>query len=118
MLITEAVTAELPPIRTENLTIGGKEYMAEYFGCQDISGWSKEYSCRDFWRLENAYDDFKDCRLTGNQLPENNFPISIETGQVFIIDYTLKTGGNSRELHRCDGNTRENMLITEEFASD
>ena len=116
MLVTEAIAADLPPIRTETMTIGGKEYTANYFGAQDISDWSKEYSCRDFWRLENAYDDFKNCKPTGNQLPENNYPISIKTGQVFVIDYTLKAGGTSRELHRCDGNTWKKMIMTEEFA--
>ena len=118
VLITEAVTADLPPIRTKTVTIDGKEYTANYFGSQDISDWSKEYTCRDFWQLENAYDDFKDCKFTGNQLPENNYPISIKTGQVFVIDYTLKGGGTSRELHRCDGNTWKKMLITEEFTID
>ncbi len=106
------------PLRTESMNIGGKDYLANYYGRQDISAWSDTYAYRDFWRLENAYEDFQNCSLTGESVPESNYPMTIESGQVFVIDYTLKDGGVSRRLMRCDGDLWEGMLNTKVFRSD
>ena len=117
MLITqELLVPNMPPIRTETMTIGGKDYTASYYGRQNISSVS-EFVCRDFWRLENAYDDFKNHRLVGESLPQSNYPMEIEKGQVFVIDYTMKEGGVSRKLMRCDGDTWENQLTTHAFST-
>lgn len=53
----------------------------------------QDYVYREFWRLENAYDDFKDKPMAGDFLPNNNYPMLIETGQIFVIDYA-KTDGS------------------------
>lgn len=42
-------------------------------------------------------------------LPYNNYPMLIETGQVFIIDYTKKDGSIERMYYRSDGNERINL---------
>lgn len=91
------------PVRTDKLTVNGKEYEASYFGKQDLTGF-KDYLSREFWRLDNAYDDFKGCALTGEQLPYGNYPMRIETGQVFVIDYTKTDGSVTRQYYRSDGN--------------
>ncbi len=101
--------------RTDILTIGGKEYTALYFGKIDLSSVFPDYQYREFWRLENAYDDFKDNPVTGNVLPYNNFPMGIETGQIFVIDYTMTDGTIVREYHRSDGNSWQGSFVTEEF---
>ena len=95
------------PLRSDIMIIGGKTYTATYYGQKDMSMWHEKYSCREFWRLKDAYDDFKECRLTGEWLPQNNYPMPIESGQVFVIDYTLKDGGKERRLMRCDGDIFE-----------
>lgn len=96
--------------------IGKKEYTASYFGKMDLSAFFPDYLYREFWRLENAYDDFKDYPTTGNVLPYNNYPMEIEENQVFVIDYTKTDGSVIREYHRADGNTWQGTLVTEEFS--
>ena len=101
--------------RTDTIQIDGKEYTALYFGKVDLSAVFPDYQYREFWRLENAYDDFKDNSATGNVLPYNNYPMKVETGQVFVIDYTKADGSVVREYHRSDGNTWQGSFATEEF---
>ncbi|MCI9507620.1 MAG: hypothetical protein HFF62_13810 [Oscillospiraceae bacterium] len=101
--------------RTDTIKIGEKAYTALYFGKVDLSAVFPDYQCREFWRLENAYDDFKDYSKTGNLLPYNNYPMEIETGQIFVIDYTKADGSIVREYHRADGNAWQGSLATEEF---
>lgn len=69
-------TKDSTPIRTDKLTVNGKEYEASYFGKQD---------------------------LTGDQLPYDNYPMLVETGQVFVIDYTKTDGSVTRLYYRSDG---------------
>lgn len=97
------------------LQIGDKEYTASYFGKMDLSAFFPDYQYREFWRLEGAYDDFKDYPTTDNVLPYNNYPMGIEVGQVFVIEYTKTDGSVIREYHRADGNTWQGTLVTEEF---
>ncbi len=105
-------------LRTDTIKIGEKEYTALYFGKADLSAVFPEYQYREFWRLENAYDDFKDNSKTGNVLPYNNYPMEIETGQIFVIDYTKADGSVEREYYRSDGNTWQGLPATEEFNID
>ena len=104
--------------RTDTIKIGEKEYTALYFGKVDLSAIFPDYQCREFWRLENAYDDFKSNSTTGNVLPYNNYPMEVETGQVFVIEYIKADGSVVREYHRSDGNTWQGSLATEEFSID
>ncbi len=64
------------PIREDTISVNAKDYKASYFGKQDLTGF-KDYACREFWRLENAYDDFKDKSKTGDVLPYDNYPMHI-----------------------------------------
>lgn len=48
-------------------------------------------------------------------MPYNNYPMQIEEGQVFVIDYTKTDGTVIREYHRSDGYIWNGMLATEEF---
>lgn len=101
--------------RIDTLNIAGKEYQASYFGSQDLSQTLPDYSSREFWRLENAYEDFRDAPLTSDVLPYNNYPMQIETGQVFVIDYTMKNGTKVRKYYRSDGVEWNNLPSTQEF---
>lgn len=107
----------IKPERVDSITIAGKEYQAAYFGKEDITGLNN-FASREFWRLENAYDDFKNCPKTGDMLPYNNYPMLIETEQVFVVDYTKIDGSVLRMYYRSDGNNWEGMLCTEEFTVD
>lgn len=104
----------IEPIRVDIITINGKDYEATYFGKQDLNGF-KDYAYREYWRLENAYDDFKYNKKTGNVLPYDNYIMQIEKGQVFVIDYTKLDGSVKREYHRSDGRIWNGSPVTEEF---
>ncbi len=97
------------------MQIGGKEYTASYFGKTDLSAVLPEYQSREFWRIEDAYDDFKDCPVTDNVLPYDNYPMEIEAGQIFAIIYTKSDGSVRTEYHRSDGSTWRGSFVTEEF---
>ena len=105
-------------LRTDTLTINGKEYQALYYGEQDLSSFGIDFIAREFWRLENAYEDFKDKPKTGDVLPYNNFPMLIETGQVFVIDYKKADNSVTRMYYRSDGNPWNGSLATEEFKAE
>ena len=102
----------MQPLRTDIITINGKNYSASYFGQEDISSWSDTAARRDFWRLEDAYSDFSSYPLQYNWLPSLDYPMPVEPGQVFVIDYTLKAGGTERTLMRCDGELYDNVPFT------
>lgn len=102
----------------DTLQIGDKEYTASYFGKADLSEIFPEYQYREFWRLEDAYDDFRDYPTVGNVLPYNNYPMEIEEGQVFVIEYGKTDGSVRREYHRADGSMWKGMPVTEEFSMD
>lgn len=79
-LHTKDLTQE--PERIDALEVNGKTYTASYFGEQDIS-MVKGYKTRKFWRLEDAYEDFKELPTPREILPADNYPIKIQAGQVF-----------------------------------
>ncbi len=104
----------IDPYRIDVIQVQGKEYEAMYFGQQDLLEF-EDYAHREFWRLENAYDDFMDNPKTGDVLPYNNYPMMIATGQVFVIDYTKTDGSVIRMYYRSDGVVWNDMPSTEEF---
>lgn len=105
---------DIEPIRVDTIVVNEIEYQASYFGIQDLTGF-KDYAHREYWRLENAYDDFKDRPNTGDVLPYNNYPMLIETGQVFVIDYTKTDGSVVRLFYRSDGGVWNGMPTTVGF---
>lgn len=105
---------EMEPLRIDIVTVKGKDYKASYFGKQDLTGF-KDYAYREFWRLEDAYEYLKDKKKTGNVLPYDNYPMLIETEQVFVIDHTKIDGSLERGYYRSDGYIWNGMASTEEF---
>lgn len=114
-LHTEDLTLQNEAERVDTIEIDGKAYTASYFGKVDLSAVFPDFQCREFWRLEDAYGDFKNRPVTGNVLPYNNYPMAIEPGQVFLIVYTKADGTVIREYHRSDGNMWQGVYATEEF---
>lgn len=114
-LHTEDLTLLRQPIRIDTIEIGEKTYEASYFGEKNLTSFSTKYQSREYWRLENAYDDFRDCPTTGDVLPYTNYPMQIEVGQVIVIDYTKNDGSVERRYYRSDGNVWSGFPTTEEF---
>lgn len=110
---TEAPTTEAtePPVM---FNVGGKEYVAEYMGIEDISSWLPHYQTREFWHLVDAYEDLKDYPKTGDGLPASNYPAEIAQGEAYVIDYTWADGSVQRQYYLGDGDTFEDMVRTEE----
>lgn len=96
--LTETVHAAMEPLRTDTLTINGKEYQASYFGEQALSAQQTGCTSRAFWRLENAFADFARAKTTGDVLPYDNYPMKVEQGQVFLVRYT-KTDGSTMDFY-------------------
>ena len=102
------------PLRIDNMRLNGTDYKALYFGQQDLSGF-KDFAYREFWRLEDAYNDFRNAAKTGDVLPYGNYPMEIQTGQVFVIDYMKIDSTLMRKYYRSDGRVWKNHPSTEEF---
>lgn len=109
------IEKDIDPERIDTITVDGKEYEAPYYGETDLSRFSDTYVSREFWRLENAYDDFKSAPEAGQVLPYNNYPMLIEEGQVLMIDYHKKDGTVERKYYRSDGTVWQDMPSTDEF---
>lgn len=108
------VSKDIEPLRVDIITINQKDYEASYFGKEDLTGF-KDYASRELWRIENAYEDFKDNKKNGNVLPYNNYPMLIEKGQVFVIKYEMTDGSVHTLYYRSDGRVWEGRESTEEF---
>ena len=93
---------EIDVLGMELILVGGKEYEASYFGRQNLEGF-RDFVYRDFWRLENAYDDLADSPESGDVLPYSNYPMNIDTGQAFIVDYRKTDGSDMRFYYLADG---------------
>lgn len=103
-------------IRTERIMVDGKEYEASYFGEHDMSSWSEYATKREYWRLENVGDDFKNRFMLNQVLPYNNYPpIDIQIGQVFVVDYHKFDGTVERKYYIADGTVWQDMPSTSEF---
>lgn len=102
------------PLKMDTINVDGKDYEACYFGEQDLTGF-KNFASRKFWRLENAFDDFKDMAKTGDVLPYKEYPMQIVEGQIFVIDYTMSDGSSMRKYYCSDGRIWEGNPATEEI---
>lgn len=109
---------ELEPVGEQLVTIGPKQYRALCFGTQDISSWAAGYLSRTFYRLEDAYEDFRSLPVNGNVLPDDNYPMNIQPGQVFMIDYTLANGAVDRQYYRHDGGQWQGKSTTVQVLID
>lgn len=112
------VKEDVKPLRVDTITVGGKEYQASYFGKEDLSQLIPQYSFREFWRLEDAYEDFKEKEKSGDVLPYSNYPMLVKTGEVFVIDYTMADNSVVRMFYRSDGNEWQGSPATENFLTD
>lgn len=108
------LTKDIEPIRSDTIQVNHKEYTAAYYGKQDLTGF-KDYAYREFWRLEDAYQDFKGNPKTGDILPYEQYPMLLNEEQVFVIDYTKTDNSRTRQYYRSDGDVWEGEQVTVEF---
>ncbi len=103
------------PLDIQTLTVNGKPYKASYFGRQFLATILPKYVYRDFWRLDNAYGDFRGNPKNGNVLPYNNYPMEVHLGEVFVIEFSKTDGTLERQWYRSDGMMWNGLPSTEEF---
>ncbi len=113
----ENLTLIKHPLRMDIVRIAGKDFIASYFGESDMS-WSEDYVSREFWRIEAAYDFFKNNKKSGEILPNINYPMAVEVGQVFMVIQVKNDGDVRISYLRSDGNLWEGLPITEGFRED
>ncbi|MDO4719837.1 MAG: hypothetical protein Q4A78_04170 [Peptostreptococcaceae bacterium] len=107
---------EREPEKKEEIRLLGKVYQASYFGEQELG--VKGYRSRAFWRLEEAYEDLRDRPKTGDVLPYNNYPMKVERGQVFLIEYLREDGSAEKKYYRSEGDLWEGQPATMEFETE
>ncbi|MCL2410760.1 MAG: hypothetical protein FWC97_03870 [Treponema sp.] len=93
---------QLYPIRVDIININNVDYEASYFGT-DLTSFSTvigDVVSRSFWRLENAYDDFRNKPTNEYWLPFDNYPMVIELNQVFIVDIVFTNDSILRHFYR------------------
>lgn len=103
---------DIAPLRKDTILFKEKEYEASYFGKLAFTEF-EAYKYREFWRLENAYEDFKDEKKTNEVLPYDNYPMVVGIEEVFVVDYTKTDGSVERVFYRSDGRIWKNRLTTE-----
>lgn len=108
---------EIEPIRTDTMTVRNKTYKAHYYGKQDLNGF-KDFLYREFWRLDGAYTMLKDRATTGDVLPYNNYPMNVELGNVYVIDYTKSDKTRMRLYYIAAGKIWNGQPVTENIAVD
>jgi len=104
------------PISVDIITVNGLDYEASYFGT-DLTEFRGVVS-RSFWRLENAFNDFRNKPTNGDMLPFENYPMMIEINQIFIVDMTFTNGSVLRLFYRSDGHYWLGRPITIGFNVD
>ena len=109
--------AAVSPLRQDTIQIAGKDYTAEYYGEEDISAIFPAYKSRKFWHIQNAYADLVQWEPTGNILPQSNYPMLVEQGQVYMIEYICTDGTQQIEYHICDGLIWNGSLTTREVTN-
>lgn len=111
--LSDTVELLREPLRVDRVEVAGKEYEASYFGKDETA--FRDIAARDFWRLEHAYDDFKDAERSGDYLPYSNYPMEIEVGQVFLLEITWTDGSVARYYYLSEGNAKDGEMITDGF---
>lgn len=106
------ILKETEPLRVDRIEVNGKSYEAAYFG---KIVWSEAGELCEFWRLEDAYEDFKDNKKNGDRIYYRTYPMLIEEGQVFCTVITQTDGSVIRDYYRSDGNKMGGQPVTEKF---
>ena len=96
------------------LIVENREYNAMFFGYRDISDWHDTFVRQEFWRLEDAYEDFRNHIRNGVRVPLGEFPMPVETGQILAIRSTRQDGSSEMRYFRSSIMV-SNIYVVEEF---
>lgn len=99
------------PIRIDQMQINGKTYTATYFGCYETENARAKIQRIDFWRLEDAYEDFASIPATDDFENSREFPFEVTAGQVIVAENTLRNTTVERIYYRADGDVKNGKTI-------
>ncbi len=88
---------------TASFTLFGKTYSAQYCGTSDIKG-IRDFKTRKIFRLLDAYEDLVNYQAF-DYLPDDNYPMEINAGEVYRIEYLRTDGTGYVEYMRSDNNS-------------
>ena len=97
------------PERT-TLTIAGTEFEAIYYGDYPITRRDILRS-GEFWRLTDAYETFSQWEGSGDNLPGNEYPMAVRSGEAYAIHYRCWDGTDFWWYGVCEGVRRENGFL-------
>lgn len=101
---SEDVASFVEPLRTETISMGGREYQAAYYGKSDYSGRrDQEFTCIQYWWSEEAYDDFSSAERTETMISSDEFPGKLEERGIVAADFTRRDGSVERYYFRYNG---------------
>lgn len=105
-------------IRTDRMQVRGKEYDATYYGADSYE--EKDGTLvMEYWRLEDAYEDLADCPYAAEdetfwaEINYFDFPLKVEEGQVYVVQFTQPDGTVERDYYRADGNVIDNYVCVQ-----
>ncbi|MCH4887686.1 hypothetical protein EZV73_08880 [Acidaminobacter sp. JC074] len=122
-LVTVDLSGELlkglldQPLYIEELEIGGKLYEAEYYGNNENTG-SEMIKSFDYYKLLDAYEDFKDAKDLDMIIPAHNYPMIIEENNVYLIVANLKDQTIMTYYTIADGTKEDGFLVTKQVQID
>ena len=92
------------PKGVETVEINGKKYKASYFPIEEAKEIMTGITWLEFWRIENAYDDFKDKEINGEDwMLTNSYPAKIEGKEIWIMKGEGEDGIIEERYYRYDG---------------
>lgn len=104
------------PLRTETITIGKKDYTAEYFGSWTVSESYFGYSEVEFWRLPDAYEAFSKSNPNGTFRGGAYYPFPVEEGGAYVVQFLYSDGRKLRTYYLCDGMLYDGVPVTKEIS--
>lgn len=90
--------------RVDEIRVNGKLYQASYFGYYlNVEPDEIFYQGCDIWRLEDAYEDMKGFRASGESIPRRDFTLTMGENEVYLLEYTRADGAKEDYYWRtCD----------------
>ncbi len=114
LFISELIKNKINPLYKTKIFLNGKNYDVSCFG--DVyTPFDKDCEYIRFFKIENPENDFSKFSEKENYIPEALYPVSINNGDVFVID-SLKNGEKFlRQIFVCNGFSKEYGKITTEI---
>lgn len=102
------------PLSIGEFELGGKLYTAEYYGINETTN-SPLILSFEYWKLIDAYEDYKDAEQIGEFIPAYNYPMKLKENNIYVIEALLKD--NTKMIYQTivDGSLVDGILTSKQF---